>query len=242
MIELLIFAVSTLIFFVLRFLVPSYNRVFTFLYYVIVVGGQLYFNMKLHKSICGDSNYTGPILNTFIPWMLIFGVLQAMLIIFPGWKQPFSNTFGYFVTRLAGINELLFSILKSPKGDTTQLEKTLHNIYGNPSLFINEITPMNFDEYVQRSQFMFKPGMKNSKEMDKFRSMIQAKEIVSEFVWYMLSGLLVTTVSYNAIASSNCSQSLKEMKKRHAEYEQDVKKYKEEQENAPPERIYNIRD
>ena len=137
---------------------------------------------------------------------------------------------------------MLFSILKSPKGDTTQLEKTLHNIYGNPSLFINEITPMNFDQYVQKSQFMFKSGMKNSREMETFRSMINAKEMVSEFVWYMLSGLLVTTVSYNAIANGNCVQSLDEMKKRHAEYEQNVKKNQEEASQSPPERVYKIRD
>jgi hypothetical protein len=61
-------------------------------------------------------------------------------------------------------------------------------------------------------------------------------------MWYLLSGLLVTTVSYNAIANGSCSQSLSEMKKRHAEYERDIKKIEKKKKEEPPERIYKIHD
>jgi hypothetical protein len=199
--------------------------------------------MSLQKELCGDSSYTSSILFTLIPWIMIFGVLQAMLIIFPGWKEPFSNTFGYLATKLAGINKVLFSILKAPKGTSTPLEKTLHDIYSNPALFINEVTPSNFNEFFLKSKFMFKAGVTlNSENMISFKNFIVAKDLIGEFMWYLLSGLLVTTVSYNAIANGSCSQSLSEMKKRHAEYERDIKKIEKKKKEEPPERIYKIHD
>lgn len=243
MLELVIFIIATIAYFVLQYLLPGYDRVLTIVYYFTVIGSQFFFNMSLQKELCGDSNYGFATVVTLVPWLMIFGLIQAMLIIFPGWKEPFSNTFGYLVTRLAGINNLLFTILKAPKGTNTQLEKTIHNIYSDPSLFINEVHPSNFDEFFMKSRFMFKAGItQNSEAVKSFKNLIEIKELVSEFVWYMLSGLLVTTVSYNAIANNNCTQSLEEMKKRHAEYEKEVKKHEEEQANAPPERIYYIRD
>lgn len=243
MLELVIFIIATILYFVLRFIKPSYSNVFTFAYYFIVVGSQFVFNMSLQNELCGDSNYGSAILLTIVPWIMIFGILQVMLIVFPGWKEPFSNTFGYLATKLAGINKVLFSILKAPKGTNTPLEKTIHDIYSNPALFINQVNPGNFDEFFLKSKFMFKAGItKNSENMISFRNLIMVKELVGEFMWYLLSGLLVTTVSYNAIANGSCSQSLSEMKKRHAEYERDIKKSQQKEEEEPKERVYNIRD
>ena len=42
------------------------------------------------------NNFFSEFLATFI---LIFGILNVMLIIFPGWKSPFANTFGYLAIR-----------------------------------------------------------------------------------------------------------------------------------------------
>ena len=42
---------------------------------------------------------------------------------------------------------------------------------------------------------------------------------VSEYIWYMLTGTLVTSVSYNYVVNKGCSQSVKEMKKRRKAYE-----------------------
>ena len=44
------------------------------------------------------------------------------------------------------------------------------------------------------------------------------KTEVASFVWYSLTGMLVTSVSYNSIVNSGCSQSVEEMEKRHNEY------------------------
>ena len=50
-------------------------------------------------------------INTIIPWVFIFGVINLILIIFPGWLSPFANTFGYLAMKIFGLNDLLNSIL-----------------------------------------------------------------------------------------------------------------------------------
>lgn len=246
MIEMIIFAVLTIAFFIGKYLItkPSYIRIMIGVYVTIILISQLYSNLTLLEATCkGNSNFGMAVLVTLVPWVVIFGSIQVMLMVFPSWKRPFSNTFGYGIAKLAGVNSVLFKILKPPiaAGDN-KLKKTLHDIYSNPALFINEITPANFDDFVRNSSFMFVPNASRSPAMAQFRNIIRAKELVSEFIWYLLSGLLVTTVSYNAIVNSNCSNSVKEMKKRHDEYEVEVKKKQEEEKSAPPQKVYYIRD
>jgi hypothetical protein len=226
---------------------PSYQKVLTAAYITIILVSQLFYNISLLSEICkGNSGFGRALWITLVPWVIIFGGIQGLLMTFPSWLSPFSNTFGYLVAKLAGVNSLLFKILKTPStvtgaGNNT-LKKTLHNIYSDPSLFINEITPENFDDFVRNSSFMFVPNAASMPEMMKLRNVIRMKELISELIWYLLSGILATTVSYNTIANSECTNSVAEMKKRHDEYEQNVKQKAQEEKNAKPPRVYYIRD
>lgn len=89
---------------------------------------------------------------------------------------------------------------------------------------------------------MFIPNASTSLLMGQFKNMIKMKELISEYIWYLLSGLLVTSSSYNMIVNSNCNQSVNEMKKRHDQYEKDVAKAEKKAKESPPERIYYVRD
>ena len=245
MLGLVIFILTTLLYFVGRYFVtkPAYLRIMMGAYAAVVLVSQFYFNISLISDRCVGNNNIGMGLGvTIIPWVLVFGTVFAMLAAFPGWKQPFSNTFGYGVARLMGVNSLLYNLLKSESAGDTQTKKILHNIYSNPALFINQITPSNFDDFINASKFMFVPGASAKPEMESFRGIIKAKELVSEFVWYVLSGILVTTISYNTIVNSGCTNSVDEMKKRHAEYENDVRETQEREKTQPPPRVYYIRD
>lgn len=245
MLELIIFIVASIIYFAARyFLEPSYFRVLIGVYVTVVLISQFYFNVSLLSEMCGGntSNLKMAVLVTLIPWIVLGGGVTLGLLIFPGWKQPFSNTFGYIVAKLAGVNSLLYKILKNPTTGGAKLKKTLHDIYSNPALFINQITPANFDDFVKSSQFMFVPNATRMPEMKQFRKIIELKDLVSEFVWYTLTGILVTTVSYNTIVNSSCNNSVKEMKKRHDEYETDVKQSQQKKANAPPQKVYKIFD
>ena len=45
------------------------------------------------------------------------------------------------------------------------------------------------------------------------------KYSISEYVWNLLTGFLVTSVSYNYIINTGCAKSPEEMKKRYDDYE-----------------------
>ena len=245
MLELIVFIIASIIYFAARyFLDPSYFRLLIGVYVTIVLLSQFYFNTKLLSEMCkgNTNNLKMSFLVTLIPWIIIGGGVTLGLLVFPGWKQPFSNTFGYLVAKIAGVNSLLYTILKSPTSGGAKLKKTLHDIYSNPALFINQITPTNFDDFVRASQFMFVPNATRMPEMKKFRRIIELKDLVSEFVWYTLTGILVTTVSYNTIVNSTCNNSVKEMKKRHDEYEIEVAEKQKEKAKAPPKKVYKIYD
>jgi hypothetical protein len=245
MLELLIFTLATLIYFAGRYYItkPSYVRLMIGAYIAITFMSQFFFNITHLSKLCvGASNFGKAVLVTVIPYILIFGTIITVLMMFPGWKQPFSNTFGYGVAKIMGVNSILFKLLKSASVGDTNTKKMLHNIYTNPALFINEITPTNFDDFVKNSNFLFVSGASSKPEMQQLKNIIRLKDIVSEFVWYILSGMLVSTVSYNTIVNSGCTNSVKEMKKRHDEYEEEVTQKAEAAKSTPPPRVYYIRD
>ena len=245
MLELLIFTLITIAFFIGRyyFTTPFFIRILWGSYILLVLTNAIVFNYSLLSKSCpGNVSFGTILLYTLVPWILIFGSIQAALVIFPSWKMPFSNTFGYLATRIAGINSTLFKLLKSPDSGDIKFKKTLHNLYSDPSLFINEITPSNFADFAKTSAFMFKQGATSTSEWSKFYNLIRLKDLVSEFIWSLLSGVLVSTVSYNSLVNTNCQNSVKEMKKRHDEYEREVQDKLEAEKNAPPKRVYYIRD
>ena len=55
------------------------------------------------------------------------------------------------------------------------------------------------------------------------------KQIIAEFIWYALTGVLVTSISYNSMLNSGCTQSVEEMEKRHDEYTDNEKKIQDAQ-------------
>jgi len=186
-------------------------------------------NVALTASKCGSSQWGTAAMVTIIPWGLIFGSIQLLLFLFPGWLQPFSNTFGYAMALLAGINSTLEDILlANPKNNANTptdgaIQEALAHIYSDKSLLVNEITKDNFDFFWKNMSGTFKAGVVNNEElkMDLY-SFVVLKETVAKYLWYIFAGVLITSVSYNYIVSSKCNVSVKEMQKRQSEYEQEL--------------------
>ena len=65
---------------------------------------------------------------------------------------------------------------------------------------------------------------------DKFMNLVKLKDIVGEYVWYMLFGSLVIAVGYNYIIASTCSLQSKILKQAR-QYEEDRKNDKKEEDN-----------
>lgn len=83
----------------------------------------------------------------------------------------------------------------------------------------------------------FPPPLDNDKAKSELYKFVEMKYTISEYVWNILTGFLVTSISYNYIINTGCSKSPKEMKERHdayeAEQEAEAKRKEEENNNQP---------
>ena len=87
---------------------------------------------------------------------------------------------------------------------------------------------------------LFKPKVKDNVEMKKrLFDFVRLKDDVAEYIWYMLTGTLVTSVGYNYLTNKGCTQTVKEIKQRHKDYEAQEKANAEAIANGSPPRVYS---
>ena len=259
-VSLLFFFIVTTVYFIVKFfmlpkeLKPQHNImniISLCIYIFLLIVGNYFINMSTTSALCGGTPQWGTtFIITLMPWVLIFAVINMILIIYPGWLTPFSNTLGYFGAKMAGLNELFDNILqpydeikeleeKDSKGDI-EIAKALQQIYGNETLLINQIPRAGDNEDEQINKFkdfiksMAKVGIfrKEFKNIDpdngsdpeiqqiilRLYNLLKIKDIIAEYIWYLLSGFLVTSISYNYIVNVGCSYSAKQMKTEYDEY------------------------
>ena len=140
--------------------------------------------------------------------------------------MPFSNTFGYGIAKLFGLQKVFNNILKpKPSNNTanqTPLEKHLEDIYNDESLLINSIpnSGVGFDNFWTESKILFKPDADMYK--DELRELVKLKNIIAELIWFALTGMLVISASYNYIIKAACTHSIAEMEQKHSDYEKEI--------------------
>ena len=248
----IVFCVITIVYIVVdhyNIITPSPNRASQYLifYMMVILLWEYYTNITLTTSICGSAQWITAMIATIFPWGLIFGAFIILLSIFPGWLSPFSNTFGYAVARMNGLNTTLVDILsESTKGikvgeQTDAMNQALAHIYSDKSLLVNEITPDNFEHFWENMKSAIKSSVYNdtSQTLKKeLYGLVVLKYTVAKFVWYMLIGILITSVSFNYIANSECQKNAGDMQKNQEDYERQLAEAQEEAQNAPEKRVY----
>ena len=219
----------------------------TVAYILLLIIGNYFINLNVTTAICGEVQWSNTFITTVIPWLLIFGVMNLLLTIYPSWLSPFSNTIGYLVAKLFGLENTLEKILKPnfDKGLTkpTQAQKNigeaLQHIYTDKSLIINEITEDNFCVFWNNMDKagLFDANGANLENKIALYNFIKLKDNVGQYIWFLLTGGLVTSVGYNYIINSECKRSVKDMEKRHEDYMDKQARIHEESKNKKP-RIY----
>lgn len=228
------FFLITLFYFVAKYKTPSsMATMLNIIYIIAVVSTQISINTALAKSICNNAQAINVgVLSTVFPMLFIFGLLQLLLTIFPGWIEPFSNTFGYGIAKVAGLHDLMKRLLVSPtsSGSGSSNEKIINavnSIYNDPSIFINQFNYGNMDDfnrtwnnsYANGKGIFIKSagpaalppspanpnGTLGSPLYREFKDLVKLKDIVGTFIWYILVGVIVTSKSYNYIISQPCS-------------------------------------
>jgi hypothetical protein len=100
------------------------NNIYLAVYVLLIIIVQFIVNASIITTTCGGSiseNMGAAGLLTFIPWILIFGVVVAIIIVYPGFKSAFSDVIGYFYVA-GSANNILTELLINP-----ELEKTLND-------------------------------------------------------------------------------------------------------------------
>jgi hypothetical protein len=242
--SLLWFIIITTIYFIIKYKTydPSGNsstgKIYGGIYLLLLVVGEYALNLSLTNAMCGSNQWGTAVFITLFPWLFILGLLYVMLTVFPGWLSPFSNTFGYGVAKLSGLSSFLDKIMKEKldlgQGASPEASQVLEHIYSDKSLLINEITDSNLDRFWTNMEVLFKPSEYTEKNKIDLAGFVRLKDAVSEYIWYMLTGSLVTSVSYNYIVNNGCTQSVQELKKRRAAYQKDLTaKQQAEAKNTP---------
>jgi hypothetical protein len=238
----------------------------TIIYVCILVIGSYFINTTVSKALCNSQavRWTDILLATLLPWIIIFFSLFIILKIFPGWVTPFSNTVGYLVISILGVETTLTNILNSNEEVKDDLAKAIANITHNKSNFINQIdinktTFLNFINDLKNANIIIlkkseevgttpataespaeategatvkaagasegatvkAAGAEKRPEIDKailtnsdiqnLYKLLVIKNVLGQITWYVLAGVLVSSVSYNYIINMSCDKSLEEI-------------------------------
>ncbi len=223
------------------------------IYFGLIVLSQFIINIFAVKSKCGGSagqNIGTAALATFIPWLLIFGIMIAILIMFPGLKSAFSDVVGYFAVS-SSANDILTDILLDTNtnelisntnglDDTqkTNLKRTAEAILklaGDKSVLINQIVPENFLMVWNTLIPLMKPEITNNNELlgqkqQQLLDLVVLRENIGEATWYTYTAILLTSIiSYN-IMSRPCLKDVSTMKEERDKYlkeQEEIEKQKQ---------------
>ena len=253
LISLLIFTVITMVY----FLAPSIGKPELFLsdlmseeskadyysrtlkslafYLGVVIVTQFFLNTNYLMSKCGgslDKNIGAAALFTFIPWLLIFGVMLAVLLIFPGFKSAFSDVIGYYVVS-GPANDIFGSILLSSdlnemiektsdpnkKHELTQAAEAIVKICGNKSILINQMNSDNFVTIWDTLKPLMNAGVyENTEIQTQLLNLVVLKDNIGEAFWYIYTAILISSIVYYNLATRGCVKSVDQIKSDHDAY------------------------
>lgn len=209
------------------------------IYFLVVVISQFILNAVYLGNKCNNS--TGVVgtaaFFTFVPWVLIFGILLGVLIIFPGFKSAFSDVVGYFV--VAGQSNDIFSAIlidtelkeSMENGDLSTTDKSslsksaeaIMKICGNKSVLINQINPENFINFWNMLKPLMKPDLqKNPEELltkqTELLALVVRRDNIGEALWYIYSAILISSIVYYNLATQGCSPDVASIKANRDQY------------------------
>jgi hypothetical protein len=220
------------------------------IYLLLVVVTQFAINAYYIINTCGGSSTSNigyAFIATFIPWIFIFGILIAVLLIFPGIKSAFSNVVGYFIVASSAngvLTELLVNtdVNRSIKDDSSlspeqkQSYQTaadaIIKLCGNMSILINQIVPENFNKIwtsilTPLMKDQYQPTMSNGVPTEnpsalglkqKLLDVVILRDNIGEGMWFLYTAILLTSVVQYKITSRGCVQNLEDIQLNQQDY------------------------
>jgi uncharacterized membrane protein YkgB len=240
----------------------SNNNLYLAIYFVGVMVIQFMVNTSILTNKCGGNvaeNMGASAALTFVPWSLIFGVIIIVLLAYPGFKSAFSDVVGYFY--VAGkANELLTELLidknvqKTINDDVnaTQEQKqamqeaadAIIKICGNASILINQIVPTNFENYwniltpLMKTKYQSITPETLEKKNELF-DLVATRDNIGEAMWYVYTGILLTSIVQLRISSRPCNLNPKTMQDKYNKFLEEQEEIDQQREKAQSQ-VYTI--
>ena len=197
---------TILLYYVLRyFLVDSkmeFNKknffILTGVFIGVVIATQITLYTMVSQAQHNHKNIIASVLFTLITNIIYVGSVMILLFLLPGFKEPFSNTFGYLIVYLFGVKYAMNRLLLSSDegGDIVK------RVYQNPSVLINLITTKNFNKVMDKLQKGDPPIIDpEPNDLKKLFKLVALKDMIGEFIWIMLAGALAISTGYNMMIS-----------------------------------------
>jgi hypothetical protein len=229
----------------------SSSYMYLAIYLLLVMVIQFMVNSSIISSTCGGSiteNMGAAGVLTFLPWTLIFGVLIVILTIYPGFKSAFSDVIGYFWVS-SSANKVITELLVDPKiqkkmdedATSTPEQKeammtaadTIIKICGNTSVLINQIVPSNFQSYWNILTPLLKPKYQTdnpdtAKIKNELFEIVVTRDNVGEAMWYMYTGLLLTSLVQLKMTTRGCVSNPKTMEENYQKFKDAEQKAKDQ--------------
>jgi len=230
--SIFVFIGLTVVYFGFKYTMPEKGTALFVVYFILILVSQFILNIYLAKQICNSpSNVGTAAVATIIPWVIIFGLLNFLLITFSGWLIAFSNTIGYGIASIIGLSTLFLDKLVNnvdnvKTTDNPKLIKILLDMQNDPSTVINALNEYNVDTVWNKS--IATGAFKNTlskvtpdfmpPEFLELKKYIILKDLVSYFMWYLLTGILITSISYNYMLTAPCIQTPKQARQSAAKF------------------------
>jgi hypothetical protein len=229
----------------------SSSYMYLAIYLLLVMVIQFMVNASIISSTCGGNiteNMGAAGVLTFLPWTLIFGVLIVILTVYPGFKSAFSDVIGYFWVS-SSANKVITELLVDPKiqkkmnEDVTSSPEqkeammtaadTIIKICGNTSVLINQIVPSNFQSYWNILTPLLKPKYQtDNPETEKIKNelfeIVVTRDNVGESMWYMYTGLLLTSLVQLKMTTRGCVSNPKTMEANYQKFKDAEQKAKDQ--------------
>jgi len=219
----------------------SSNKLYLAVYFFAILVIQFIVNAYLITQTCGGNiaqNMSASGTFTFIPWSLIFGAVIVVLMVYPGFKSAFSDVVGYYYVA-GSANKLLTELLVNKdiqnnidadgastvqqKANMQQAADMIIKICGNTSILINQMVPSNFVEYWNILKPLMKPqyqtdGPQTDEKRNQLFELVVTRDNIGEAMWYMYTGILITSIVQLKIAARGCITDPAQMAKNYQNY------------------------
>lgn len=202
--------------------ISNSNNIYTYIYIFVILIGNFFINKKISQEYSPGTEVSNfnILFVTLIPWIFIFGSLFILLSVFTTWVKPFSNTIGYLFVQLLGVNNIYNTIFKTNLDTVSdsKIKELLITLKTNKIILINEMSSdiYSFKEFiVELINNGFTNGNPNTTKerfdeinfgnVDKPTTLLDLykiiiiKDEIGKFMWFILAGMLITTIEFNTI-------------------------------------------